>query len=182
MQDHETQLVVRGPILTVEVLLVTVAFTMFAHRASAQLSSSGINGVVTDPSGAAIPSARVVLKNAATNVERMTISNDSGNYFFNNVPPANYTLTVSTRGFEKAQVSVFSVNVAQVVTLNVQLRVGTVDQSVTVEATNVEVESSTAQLGTTTGTQSVSELPLNAGSHRPGRRRRVLRKQTLTVS
>src|SRR5262249_55475625 len=146
------------------ILLCAVAalvLTMFVQRSNAQLSSSGVNGVITDPSGAAIPDARVVLKNAETNVERVTTSNGTGDYFFNNVPPAKYLLAVGAAGFERAQVSAFAVNVAQIVTINVPLHLGAVDQSVTVEATNIEVESSTAQLGTTIGTQSVNELPLN---------------------
>lgn len=130
-------------------------------RLLAQSSSSGVNGVVTDPSGAAVAGAKVTLTNSDTNVERDTVSNGSGNYFFANVPPARYTLTIVATSFQKAVISAFDVGVAQVVTLNVPLNVGSVQQSVTVEAQNTEVESSTSQLGSVIGTQAVNDLPLD---------------------
>lgn len=130
-------------------------------RLFAQGSSSGVNGVVTDPSGAAVPGAKVTLRNVDTNVERDTVSNGSGVYFFNNVPPARYTLVIAAQSFQKETISAFSVGVAQVVTLNAVLKVGSVEQSVTVAAVNTEVESSSAQLGSVIGEKSVAELPLN---------------------
>ena len=137
-----------------------VLLTNDANRVFAQSSSSGLNGVVTDPSGAAVPNADVKLTNVDTNVERDTKTNGSGNYFFNNVPPARYTLVITARSFQKETISAFDVGVAQVVTLNASLKVGSVQQSVTVEAQNTEVESSTAQLGSVIGTQQVNDLPL----------------------
>ncbi len=131
------------------------------NRAFAQSSSSGVNGVVTDPSGAAVPGAQITLKNVDTNVNRDTTSNASGNYFFAQVPPARYTLIVSATTFQKESVSAFDLGVAQVVTVNIALKVGSVSQTVTVMAANTEVESSTSQLGSVIGKQAVSELPLD---------------------
>ena len=90
----------------------------------AQSSSSGVNGVVTDPNGAVVPGASVALVNVATNVERNTVSNASGNYFFAEVPPARYTLMFTAKGFEKESIAPFDVAVAQVVTVNAALKVG----------------------------------------------------------
>lgn len=146
--------------VAIMVTLIAVLFQTLP-RASAQGSSSGVNGVVTDANGAVISGAKVALTNADTNVERDTVSNASGNYFFGNVPPARYTLTFTAVNFQKEMISAFSVGVAQVVTLNAVLRIGDVQQSVTVTATNTEVESSTAQLGSVIGERSVSDLPLD---------------------
>jgi Carboxypeptidase regulatory-like domain len=132
-----------------------------AHYLLAQSSSSGVNGVVTDPGGAVVPGAKVVLLNVATNVERDSTSNGTGDYFFIEVPPALYTLTFSATGFQKKTIAAFDVGVAQVVTINAMLKVGNVEQSETVEAINTEVESSSAQLGTVIGMQQVNDLPLN---------------------
>ena len=120
-----------------------------------------MNGVVTDQNGAVVSGANVALTNVDTNVERVAISNGTGDYFFNEVPPARYTLSFSATGFEKEKISAFDVGVAQVVTINAVLKVGSVQQSVTVEAVNTEVEASTAQLGAVIGTQSVNDLPLD---------------------
>ena len=53
----------------------------------AQSSSSAVNGVVTDTSKAVVIGAKVVLRNADTNIERVTVSNGTGDYFFSSVPP-----------------------------------------------------------------------------------------------
>ncbi len=120
-----------------------------------------MNGVVTDPSGAVVSGAKVSLRNVSTNVERNTVSNASGDYFFNEVPPARYALTFEASGFQTEKIAAFDVGVAQVVTINAALKVGSIQQSVTVQAENTEVESSSAQLGAVIGTQQVNDLPLD---------------------
>jgi Carboxypeptidase regulatory-like domain len=131
------------------------------HCVLAQSSSAGVNGVVTDSTGAVISGAKVALKNADTNIERDTVSNSTGDYFFGSVPPARYTLTFTAPSFQKETISAFPVGVAQVVTVNAVLKAGSVEQSVTVTATNTQVESSTAQLGSVIGEKPVTDLPLD---------------------
>jgi hypothetical protein len=147
----------------VAVILFTLATVLFfpTHRIFAQSSSAGVNGVVTDPGGAVVAGANVTLSNVDTNVEHATVSNASGDYFFAGVPPARYTLTFTAPSFQKETIAAFAVNVAQVVTVNVSLKVGSVSQSVTVAAANTEVESSTAQLGAVINETAVNDLPLD---------------------
>jgi hypothetical protein len=142
-------------------LLLAVAAAFAPMKMLCQSSSSAVNGVVTDPADARVAGARVTLRNVDTNVERMTVSNSGGDYFFSNVPPARYTLTFAARNFQTETISAFEVAVAQAVTLNATLRIGDVAQSVTVEAAGAQVESSTAQLGTVIGEKAVNDLPLN---------------------
>ena len=85
-----------------------------------------MNGVVTDPSGAVVSGAKVSLRNVSTNVERNTVSNASGDYFFNEVPPARYALTFEASGFQTEKIAAFDVGVAQVVTINAALKVGSI--------------------------------------------------------
>ena len=127
----------------------------------AQSSSSAVNGVVSDSSQAAVAGVKITLKNVDTNVERSTVSNATGDYFFTSVVPAKYTLTFSQQGFQTETINTFEVGVAQAVTINTSLKVGSVNETVTVEAAGVEVESSTAQLGTVINEKQVNELPLN---------------------
>jgi hypothetical protein len=147
-----------GPILC---LLLAIAATFAPTMVLSQTSSSAINGVVTDSGDAVIAGARVTLRNVDTNVDRITVSNAAGNYFFTGVPPARYTLTFATSNFQTETISAFEVAVAQVVTINATLKVGNVSQSVTVEAAGTQVESSSAQLGTVIGEKAVNDLPLN---------------------
>lgn len=137
----------------VTVLTATMAF--------AQSSSSSVNGIVTDQVGAIVAGARITLKNVDTNVMRETVTNNTGAYVFTAIPPARYTLTFAAPTFQKESISTFEVAVAQAVTINAVLHTGSVTESVTVDATGTEVESSTAQLGTVIDEKAVNNLPLN---------------------
>ncbi|MGB7265795.1 MAG: carboxypeptidase-like regulatory domain-containing protein [Terracidiphilus sp.] len=161
MQELKFRSFVHRAVRTVGWTLLAAAMIFPSNRATAQSSSSGVNGVVTDQNGAVVSGAKVALVNAATNVARETVSNGSGNYFFAEVPPAHYMLTFTAVGFQKETIAGFDVVVAQVVTINASLKVGSVQQSVTVQAENTEVESSSAQLGAVIGTQQVNDLPLD---------------------
>ena len=143
------------------VSLLLAGIAGLSTSAVSQNSSSSVNGVVTDPVGAVVSGARVTLRNVDTNVERITVSNTAGDYFFTSVPPARYTLIFSSKNFQTETISTFEVSVAQAVTINAMLKVGDVTQSVTVEASGIQVESSTAQLGTAIGQKAVNDLPLN---------------------
>ena len=127
----------------------------------AQNSTSSVNGVVTDANQAVVVGAKITLRNMDTNVERATVSNSTGNYFFTNVPPARYSVTIVAKGFQGETISALQVGVAQAVTADAVLQVGQVTESVTVEASAVQVESSTAQLGTVINEQQVNNLPLD---------------------
>lgn len=132
-----------------------------AGQLCAQSSSSGVNGVISDPSGAVVSGAKVTLTNVATNVERSTISSATGDYFFSQIPPARYTLTFTANGFQKVSIAAFDIAIAQAVTINATMHVGNVEQSVTVQALDTQVESTSAQLGTVIGSEPVHDLPLN---------------------
>jgi hypothetical protein len=143
------------------ICLLTVCSFAPTSAALGQSSSSSVNGVISDSLGAVVPGAKVSLKNVDTNVERVTVSNNTGDYFFTSVPPARYTLAFVAPSFQKETIAAFEVAVAQAVTINASLKIGDVTQSVTVEASSVQVESSTAQLGTVIGEQQVHDLPLD---------------------
>src|SRR5580698_498574 len=83
-------------------LCLTLALTAAAisTAALAQNSSSAVTGVITDAKGAVVVSAKILLHNVDTNVERETVSNSSGNYFFNSIPPARYTLKIVAPSFQ----------------------------------------------------------------------------------
>jgi Carboxypeptidase regulatory-like domain len=141
--------------------LLTGGWSVPTTAAFGQSSSSAVNGVVSDPVKDVVAGAKVVLRNADTNVERITVSNAAGDYFFSSVPPARYTLTFSAPSFQTETIKAFEVAVAQAVTINATLKIGDVNQSITVEAAGTQVESSTAQLGTVISEKAVNDLPLD---------------------
>jgi outer membrane receptor protein involved in Fe transport len=93
---------------------------------------AGIQGVVSDPQGAGVPEATVTLTHKETNVARSTKTNETGGYAISALPPGTYLLTVEKTGFSKKVLEEVLVQAEQVQSLNVDLAVGSVAESVTV--------------------------------------------------
>ncbi|HWC17905.1 MAG TPA: TonB-dependent receptor, partial [Terriglobales bacterium] len=145
------------------VILSCVMATLIVSNGvvQAQIATASINGTVTDPSGALIPGATVTVKNLATNVERSTTTNTAGNYVLVNINPGHYTVTVRKDGFTSATQPDFELQVNQTSTLDFNLHVGSTVESVTVEAAEAGLQTSTAELGAVIERKSVNDLPLN---------------------
>jgi outer membrane receptor protein involved in Fe transport len=143
------------------VALVSLLVLLASSRSSAQQASADINGTIMDATGAVVEGAEITLRNVQTGVTRTSVSNTTGTYVFVDVLPAAYTMQVSKVGFETISQPQFTMNVNQTATFNFHLTVGSAQQTVTVEATAVAIQASTAELGTVINEQSVNELPLN---------------------
>jgi hypothetical protein len=141
-------------------LVALVLIFAIPQSASAQATAT-LNGVVRDSSGAVIPQAAVTLQNTDTGTERQSLTNDSGLYVFVSVPPGEYVLKVTRNGFTTATQAGLHVLVNQASTQDVTLRVGSTQESVTVEATAVSLETANATLGTVIESKEVTDLPLN---------------------
>ncbi len=140
------------------VLPLTLA--LFALSTHAQISTATITGTVRDGAGGVVPDATVVLQNAQTNVEARTASNGSGNYVLLNIPPGSYVLESSKTGFTTNRINTFTLVVNQTATFDFVLQVGTVQQSITVDAVGAQIQSASAELGTAVTRQQVLDLPV----------------------
>ncbi|MGC2463592.1 MAG: carboxypeptidase regulatory-like domain-containing protein [Candidatus Acidiferrum sp.] len=121
-----------------------------------------LTGTVTDSSGAAVVGATVTVHNNNTNTDVRTVNTDqTGAYTTPDLPVGNYTVTIKAPGFKAYVANAVVLHVGDHRTLDVSLQVGQVSEEVTVTASEVPVETSTAAQDTTiTGTQ-VRELQLN---------------------
>jgi outer membrane receptor protein involved in Fe transport len=139
----------------------TLLLGLLAFTASglAQVSFASLNGAVKDSSGASIPGASLVLKNTLTGVETRTTSNESGIYVLLNILPGSYTLEASREGFGRARLNQFNLVVNQSSVFDMVLPVGSVQETVTVEAIGSQVQSATAELGSVLTAKQVVELP-----------------------
>jgi hypothetical protein len=144
----------------ISLLVALVLMVMIPHGASAQATAT-LNGVVRDSSGAVVPHAAVTLQNTDTNTERESLTNDSGLYVFVSVPPGEYVLKVTKNGFATATQAGLHVLVNQDSTQDVTLRAGSTQESVTVEASAVTLETANATLGAVIESKQVLDLPLN---------------------
>ena len=128
--------------------------------AAAQTSMGGVNGTVTDSTGAVVPGATVTLVSEATNVQSVRQTNQNGYFVFVNVRPGTYALTVELSGMKTARVSGFVVSVNQTVTHNIGLEVGAVSEVVHVTARSELLQTSSAELGNVIEEKVIAEMPL----------------------
>ncbi len=147
------------PIYTRVVLLC--AALLWAVTAWGQ-ATTALRGVVTDPSGGAVPGAKVTLVNPSTNMTRSVTTTTDGTYNFPELLPGTYTLTVQATGFEKYEQTGLTVRVALPATQNVRLKVGQVTQVVSVSGEAPLLNTTNATLGETMGSTQIQQLPLEA--------------------
>jgi hypothetical protein len=147
-------------------LNICSALTLFAFLAvpgklSAQQAAATINGTIKDSTGLLVAGATITLTNTETSVARTTVSSSAGTYVFVDVAPAAYTIKVTDTGFKTITQEHITMSVNQTATYDFTLQVGSTEQSVTVEASAVAIQASTAELGTVINQQAVQDLPLN---------------------
>ncbi len=145
-----------------QVALGVVLFTLVAGATAWGQATASLNGTVTDPTGAVIPGASVALTNQATGASRSTVTADNGGYIFTEVPPGLYTVKVSLPGFKTAVRENIALRVATPTTLDIQLEVGEITETVTVEVAAIPINTVDATIGDTFSERQVKELPLAA--------------------
>jgi hypothetical protein len=154
-----TKLRVSGVRLLFPVLGLLLALAI-PVRLAAQLDRGEITGTVEDPSGAVVGNAAILLTNDDTGVKETTKSTSTGTYVFDDILAAKYTIEAQAPNFEKYVVHDVVVQVQQVLTIDIHLATGNVQQSVTVTAAAPLLEAENAQVGQTVTNQAVNDLPL----------------------
>ena len=141
--------------------ICVTALLLIVCAANAQTFRGAINGTVTDPSGAVVPSAQVKATETATGIEHTTVTTTDGQFSFQDVPLGLYKVTVTASGFPPYTVDKVEVVAGTIYTLPIKL-------SMQQQSTTVEVSAAALTLDTTTQTQTttitdavVQEMPLN---------------------
>src|SRR5712692_7703998 len=143
------------------VLFVVVVF-LGVPAVFAQVSTSSIDGVVTDASGAVVANAKVQAKNEDTGVVFEGATTSAGTYSFASLTPGRYSVTVTLAGFQ-TYTSVHNVlTVGTPLVVDVSLKLGSVGQTVEVVESNYQrLETSNATVSDIMDTVQVQNLPLN---------------------
>jgi hypothetical protein len=143
--------------------LAAGGLTISSTSARAQALGS-ITGNVIDPSGAAIPRARITATETGTGFERSMTTDETGHYTVPSLRPTEYSLTVEASGFTKFVQQSVRLVADQTATIDVQLRVGSTAETMTVSATGADaplVDAATPTLTEVVGNTRIEELPLN---------------------
>src|SRR5450432_838636 len=125
----------------------------------AQMGMATLSGVVTDPTGLAVPSAQVTLQSATENASRETVTNAGGQYVIPAIPPGTYRLIVKASGFQSQTFTGIGLTSGQGSTLNATLSISQAVAEVTVNEAPPLLESTTATLGSVVDSHQFTELP-----------------------
>ncbi len=118
-------------------------------------------GNVTDPSGAAVPGAKVLVKNTQTGVPRELSTNGDGFFQALSLIPGIYSVEVTAPNFTRQVQDKLKLEVAGSISLNFRLSVGQVSESIRVEAEGEQLKATDGVISTVIDNTKVIELPLN---------------------
>jgi hypothetical protein len=122
--------------------------------------TSGIDGTVSDPSGAVVPNATVTIKNMGTEVTRNVQTSSAGYYRFTSLPAAVFNITVTAPGFKTTVREKIPVAVTEIRTVDVTLEIGAATTEVTVTGAPPAIETSQGRISGYVDQVKVHELPL----------------------
>ena len=145
-------------------LFLGIVLVLMTIPALAQKTTGIVNGQVTDTSGAAMANTPVTLTSGSTGVSRTVNTNDQGEYSFTEVPNGAYSVEVHAPSFRPFVAKNVAVDVSSTARVDVKLQTGGASETVEVTASNVQVQTDSAQLGTVVDGTQVKELPLNGRS------------------
>jgi hypothetical protein len=141
-------------------LAVLVILAALAVAARAQFDTATVLGTVTDPSGAVVPRAQVVLHNTATDAQFTAATDDRGEFRFVGVSVGPYQLKATAQNFQPAAAS-FDLTVGARQRVDLKLLVATVTSSVTATAEATQLETESSERGQVINEREIAELPLN---------------------
>ena len=145
-------------------LTIGVCSFMMPRNAVAQTGGGTINGIVSDPTGAVVPGATVVAKNVASGIETKRQTTDAGLYVITPLPPGTYRITVTVTGFQTLIQEGVVVDAVGTVGVNLTLKAGSINETVTVENAPSQLNNNDARLGTTIRNELYTRLPLSMGT------------------
>lgn len=142
-------------LLTLTLLAVCSVF------ATAQTITGGVNGIVTDSSGAVIPNAKVVATNVDTGIETPATTNTDGVYALRFLQIGTYKVSIEAPGFAATNVGPFKLETGQNAKIDVKLSIAGTEQKVSVESELVPlITTDSPMLGTTLDTRAIENMPL----------------------
>src|ERR1039457_2468202 len=141
-------------------MLFILGLVLLSTAARGQ-GTANIVGTVTDPTGAVVPDAKITITDVDNGFARSATSNSTGSYAARELPIGNYTVQVEFQGFKTFLQTGLTLNVGDTDRVDVALQIGTVGQSVTVEAQALQVQSDTNDVSQTITSDQISNLATN---------------------
>src|SRR3989449_6084890 len=141
--------------------LVAISMLLVALGAFAQVQNGQFTGTVTDPSGAAIPNAKVTVTNMGTNLSVTTASNQSGLYVVRELPVGTYKISAEVKGFKTTTDSNLALNAGTIQRVDFRMELGQAREVVEVTGEAAAVNTEDSKLASTVSSTQIASLPLN---------------------
>lgn len=147
------------PRLISRTLVSAVFLLAMAIPCLAQITTTGIRGIVRDPNGAVVPNATVKATDNATGVEQTSVTSSDGNFIFPTLQFGSYKLTVSATGFQNSVIAAVVVESGRTTNVSIDLSVGAATDTVQIAASAEQLNTTTAEVGGTINNKLVQNLP-----------------------
>ena len=144
--------------------VVVVGCFAFPCKSLAQTELAGVSGRITDQSGAVVLDAEVEIKNVETGLSTTVKTNQDGLYTIPSLHPGHYLINVRKTGFRSVTVTELTLNVQDNVVRNFALQIGSVSETVTITADQLNINTTDASVSTVVDRQFAENLPLNGRS------------------
>src|SRR6185295_6175840 len=145
-------------------LLLSVGLFVAVHGQSS--TAGNISGTVRDPQGARVANVEVTITDEKTGKSSRTVTTDNdGFYTTPSIPAGTYTITASPTGFKKIVTTGVELHVSENKTVNLDLQVGQVSETVTVTSDQAPVELRSGEVSSLISEKQVTELPLNGRNY-----------------
>ena len=141
------------------VLIVSLIISGYVLTAVAQETTGGLQGSISDPTGAVVANAEVTLTGTSLVGTKSLKTDSSGYYHFANLPPGEYTLTVSAKGFKSLKRAGITIEVGHLPTLNLAMELGTSETVVEVSGEAPVIDVTTTRTMTNITEDVVQDVP-----------------------
>lgn len=134
--------------------------TLLSGAAFGQFDSGAILGTVRDPNGGTVTGAKVSVQNTATGITSTSLTDTAGDYIFPSLRIGNYKVTVEMAGFATAVAENVNLTVSARQRVDLNLKVGTVSETITVTGAAPLLESENSSRGQVIQSRQITELPV----------------------
>src|SRR5580704_5540948 len=144
--------------------LILALCALTAVPVLAQMETATLSGAITDPKGGVVPDVEITATRIETGTIMTTKSNGAGIYFFTGLIPGHYHLIIHKPGFNEIAIKEFQLNVQDKLEQNFSLEIGSVSETVTVQAAALVMNTTDATVSTVIDRQFAENLPMNGRS------------------
>jgi Carboxypeptidase regulatory-like domain/TonB dependent receptor-like, beta-barrel len=145
--------------MTRRLLIYAFGFLLVCGTAAAQQGTSEVRGRALDPQGGVLPGVAVMVRNQDTGMFRETVSGGDGTYFVSGLVPGVYEVTAELQGFKKLGLKDIRLEIGKTSTLDLQLAVGTIQETVSVSAESPLVDVTSKEVGGNLTGNEIVDLP-----------------------